>query len=138
MAYLKKIQKIKNLKKEVTIGIVGKYFETGSFTLMDSYISVIESVKHAAFSQNRKAKISWISSGEFEKNPATLEELKSYDGIIVPGGFGNRGVEGKIKAIEYCRKNFVFINRRRGVFRVDGREGAAGRGGPGMNEMILF
>ncbi|MDP1890001.1 MAG: CTP synthase, partial [Gemmatimonadaceae bacterium] len=56
---------IKNSPKIVNIGIVGKYFETGSFTLMDSYISVIESIKHAAFSQNRKAKISWLSSEEF-------------------------------------------------------------------------
>jgi CTP synthase len=75
--------------------------------LMDSYISVIESVKHAAFSQNRKANISWISSEDFEKNPNALKELEEYDGIIIPGGFGNRGIEGKIKAIEYCRKNKI-------------------------------
>ena len=101
------VKLIKNHPKIVEIGIVGKYFETGSFTLMDSYISVIEAVKHAAFSQNRKAKISWISSEEFEKNSKSLKELKKFAGIIVPGGFGNRGVEGKIKAIEYCRKNKI-------------------------------
>jgi len=93
--------------KEVNIGIVGKYFETGSFTLMDSYISVLEAVKHAAFSQKRKAKIDWISAEDFEKDPKALVKLKKYDGIIVPGGFGNRGVEGKIKAIEYVRKNKI-------------------------------
>jgi CTP synthase len=101
------VKLIRNHPKEVKIGIVGKYFESGKFTLMDSYISVIESIKHAAFSQNRKADISWISSEDFEKNSESLKDLKEYDGIIVPGGFGNRGIEGKIKAIEYCRKNKI-------------------------------
>ncbi|MGA2417643.1 MAG: CTP synthase [Candidatus Staskawiczbacteria bacterium] len=101
------VKLIRNHPKEVKIGIVGKYFESGKFTLMDSYISVIESIKHAAFSQNRKANISWISSENFEKDPKSLEELDKYDGIVVPGGFGNRGIEGKIKAIEYCRKNKI-------------------------------
>ncbi|MCX6719935.1 MAG: CTP synthase [Candidatus Staskawiczbacteria bacterium] len=101
------VKLIRNHPKEVKIGIVGKYFETGHFTLMDSYISVIESIKHAAFSHNRKAEISWISSEDFEKDSTALKELNNYDGIIVPGGFGNRGVEGKILAIEYCRKNKI-------------------------------
>ena len=101
------VKLIRNHPKTVEIGIVGKYFESGHFTLMDSYISVIEAIKHAAFSQNRKANISWISSEDFEKNTESLGELKKYAGIIVPGGFGNRGIEGKIKAIEYCRKNKI-------------------------------
>ncbi len=101
------VKLIRNHPKEVKIGIVGKYFESGKFTLMDSYISVIESVKHAAFSQGRKAEITWLSSQDFEKDSASLKELNKYDGIIIPGGFGNRGVEGKIKAIEYCRKNKI-------------------------------
>jgi len=101
------VKLIRNHPKEVKIGIVGKYFESGKFTLMDSYISVLESIKHASFSQNRKAEISWLSSEDFEKNPETLKELNKYDGIIVPGGFGNRGVEGKIKVIEYCRINKI-------------------------------
>ncbi|MEK7562505.1 MAG: CTP synthase, partial [Patescibacteria group bacterium] len=99
------VKLIRNKPKIVEIGIVGKYFESGHFTLMDSYISIIEAVKHAAFSQNRKAKIFWISAEDFEKDSKTLNELRKYAGIIVPGGFGNRGVEGKIKAIGYCRKN---------------------------------
>ncbi|OGZ74716.1 MAG: CTP synthase [Candidatus Staskawiczbacteria bacterium RIFCSPLOWO2_01_FULL_37_25b] len=101
------VKLIRNHPKEVKIGIVGKYFESGKFTLMDSYISVIESIKHAAFSQNRKADISWISAENFEKNLESLKELKKFDGIIIPGGFGNRGIEGKIRAIEYCRKNKI-------------------------------
>ena len=98
---------INNTPEPVEIGIVGKYFESGKFTLMDSYISVLESIKHACYSQKRKPHITWVSAEEFEKNPASLKDLKKFDGIIVPGGFGNRGVEGKIKAVEYCRVNKI-------------------------------
>ncbi|OGZ70181.1 MAG: CTP synthase [Candidatus Staskawiczbacteria bacterium RIFCSPLOWO2_01_FULL_33_9] len=103
----KLVKMINNSPLPVEIGIVGKYFESGHFTLMDSYISVIEAIKHSAFFFHRKAKITWISAEDFEKNPKTLSILKKFDGIIVPGGFGNRGVEGKIKVIEYCRKNKI-------------------------------
>jgi len=98
---------IKAVKTPVKIGIVGKYFETGKFTLMDSYISVIEAVKHACWFNKRKPEIHWLSSEEYEKNPRLLKELKEFDGVIVPGGFGSRGIEGKIKAIEFCRKNKI-------------------------------
>jgi len=103
----KLIKTTKIAKKPVKIGVVGKYFETGKFTLMDSYISVIEAIKHAAWFYKRKPEIHWLSAGEYEKNPKTLQELKKYDGIIVPGGFGSRGIEGKIKAIEFCRKQKI-------------------------------
>ena len=99
--------KIRRLKKQVKIGIVGKYFNTGEFTLADSYISVIESIKHASWSLGFMPEISWLNSETYEKNPRSLAELSHYQGIIVPGGFGARGVEGKIKAIEYCRKNKI-------------------------------
>ena len=99
--------KIKNLNKTVEIGIVGKYFNTGDFILADSYISVIEAIKHAAWANNRKPIIKWINAEEYEKNPAKLKELKKLNGVIIPGGFGSRGVEGKIKAIEYLRKNKI-------------------------------
>ena len=99
--------KIKNLDKTIEIGIVGKYFNTGDFVLADSYISVIEAIKHAAWANNRKPIIKWINSEEYEKNPAKLKELKKLNGVIIPGGFGSRGVEGKIKAIEYLRKNKI-------------------------------
>lgn len=101
------VKTIKNAQKTVEIGIVGKYFKTGEFTLTDSYISVIEAIKHAAYSLKRKPKISWLSAEKYEKNPALVKELRKYDGIIIPGGFGTRGIEGKIKAIEFCRKNKV-------------------------------
>jgi CTP synthase len=101
------IKTIKGVKKKVKIGIVGKYFETGDFTLSDSYISVIEAVKHASWLNKCKPEMTWLSSEVYEKNSAKLSELKNYDGIIVPGGFGSRGIEGKIKAAGYCRKNKI-------------------------------
>jgi len=85
--------------------IVGKYFDIGDFTLEDSYISVIEAVKHASAANNCRAEIVWIDSKRFEKEPSTLAGLKQFDGIIVPGGFGSSGVEGKISAIRFCREN---------------------------------
>jgi len=98
---------IKKTKEKVNIGIVGKYFATGDFTLADSYISVIEAIKHAAWLNGRQPVLCWINSEEFEKDSNKLAELKKYDGIIVPGGFGSRGVEGKISAIKYCRENNI-------------------------------
>ncbi|MFA5871151.1 MAG: CTP synthase [Parcubacteria group bacterium] len=101
------VQNVKLSKKPLRIGIVGKYFGTGDFVLSDAYISVIESVKHACYKNHRKPAIEWINSEEFEKSPSKLKNLKKYSGIIVPGGFGERGIEGKIKAIEFCRINKI-------------------------------
>ncbi|MBZ9569388.1 CTP synthase [Patescibacteria group bacterium] len=98
---------IKTAKKIVKVGMVGKYFKTGKFTLMDSYISIIEAIKHASWFHKRIPEIHWLSAEKYERDPKKLQELKKYDGIIVPGGFGRRGVEGKIKAIEYCRKKKI-------------------------------
>lgn len=100
-------EKIKNPKDKVKIGIAGKYFGTGDFVLSDSYISVIEAIKHACYKHNLKPEIDWINSEWFEKEPEKIEMLKNFDGIVVPGGFGSRGIEGKIKAIEYCRENKI-------------------------------
>lgn len=101
------IKDIKNPKGQVKIGIIGKYFNSGDYILTDSYISVIESVKHAAYACKVKPIIEWLDSDVYEKDASKLAELKSLDGVIVPGGFGNRGIEGKILAIEYCRKNKI-------------------------------
>jgi CTP synthase len=101
------VKNIKNSTSPVKIGIVGKYFDTGNFTLADSYISVIEAIKHAAWSLKRRPEITWLSAENYEKDPAVLEELKNFDGIIVPGGFGKRGVEGKIATIKYVRENNI-------------------------------
>ena len=99
------VKKIKSSRKAVKIGIIGKYFDSGKFTLADSYISVIEAVKHASWSLNYQPEIVWLNAESYEKDPAKFEELKNFDGIVVPGGFGKRGVEGKILAIKYAREN---------------------------------
>jgi len=101
------VKVIKNTKKTVKIGIVGKYFKTGRFTLMDSYISVIEAIKHACYFLKRKPEIFWLSAENYEKIPEAVKDLKKYNGIIVPGGFGTRGIEGKIKVIKFCRENKI-------------------------------
>jgi len=101
------IAKIRKLDKKVKIGIVGKYFDIGAFKLSDSYISVIEAVKHAAWNNNVRPEIEWIDSKIFEKQPRKILNLKKVDGIIVPGGFGLSGVEGKISTIKYARENKI-------------------------------
>ncbi len=105
--WINAVSKIKKLKKEIKIGIVGKYFNTGDFTLADSYISVIEAIKHAAWSLNYKPILTWLNAEDYEKNPEKIEEIKKFNGIIVPGGFGKRGVDGKINAIKFCRINKI-------------------------------
>ncbi len=105
--WIRLARKIKSLRKTVSIGIVGKYFNTGDFMLSDSYISVIESIKHASWNLGFQPKISWLDAEEYERDPKKLRELLRYDGIIVPGGFGSRGVEGKISAVEYVRKHKI-------------------------------
>lgn len=101
------LKNIRQSKKSVTIGIAGKYFETGSFTLSDSYLSVIEALKHAAAAERRYPELVWLNTEEFERDPKKLEDLRNFDGIVIPGGFGGRGVEGKIRVAEFCRKNKI-------------------------------
>lgn len=101
------VQRIHVEQKPVRIGIVGKYFTTGNFVLSDVYLSVIESVKHACWYHNRKPELSWLNPEEYEQNPKRVRELSRFDGVIIPGGFGTRGVEGKIKAVEYLRKKKI-------------------------------
>ena len=88
-------------EKSVKIAIVGKYIK-----LEDSYISVIESLHHAGFSNNINVKIELVDSETINKENSK-EKLKDFDGIVVPGGFGNRGIEGKIETIKYARENKV-------------------------------
>ncbi len=108
LVQLKKLVKtIATAKKEVKIGVVGKYFNTGEFVLADSYISVIEALKHASWHFKRKPKLVWLDSEEYEKDPKRLEELSEFDGVLIPGGFGTRGIEGKILAIQYVRENKI-------------------------------
>lgn len=95
------IERIKRLKDSVTISLVGKYVE-----LHDAYISVCESLKFAGYAINKKININWVNSEDLnEENSKDL--LVNSDGIIVPGGFGNRGIEGKKLAIKYARVNKI-------------------------------
>ncbi|NCS71751.1 MAG: CTP synthase [Candidatus Magasanikbacteria bacterium] len=95
------------VKKEVKIAVVGKYFGTGDYTLTDSYISVIEALKHASWYNNCKPVLDWIDSEDFETDPKSVKKLSAYDGILVPGGFGSRGIEGIISAITYAREKEI-------------------------------
>lgn len=88
-----------SLMHSLRIGIVGKYVE-----LHDAYMSVKESIVHAALHHSRDVEIVWIHSGELEKNQR-LDELRTLDGMVVPGGFGHRGIEGKIAAARFAREN---------------------------------
>jgi len=97
---------VKSFKKTVKIGIVGKYFDTGDFVLSDAYISVIEALKFSAYSLGVKAELEWINSKSFERG-ADVNALSKYAGILVPGGFGETGIEGKIKAIQFARENKI-------------------------------
>lgn len=99
--------KIAGATDELKIGVVGKYFSTGDFVLSDAYISVLEAIKHAAAENGVKAKVDWLNSEEYEKNPDSISELSDYNGLLIPGGFGSRGIEGKIKVIEYARTNNI-------------------------------
>jgi len=100
-------KKVHSSTVPVKIAVVGKYFDTGNFVLTDAYISVIEALKHSAYSIGRKPELTWINSKDFEKGEKDVSILKEFDGILVPGGFGESGIEGKIKAIEYAREHKI-------------------------------
>lgn len=95
------VEKIKKPKKRVTIGLVGKYVE-----LHDAYLSVVEALSHGGLVHDAEVRVKWISAMEVRKDRAK-EIFEDVDGILVPGGFGERGVEGKIEAISYARENNI-------------------------------
>ena len=96
---------IKNWPETVKIAMVGKYFTTGSFSLIDSYVSVVEALKHASWKIGTNIEFGWIDSEKIEKDG--IDILKDFDGIVVPQGWGKRGTEGKIEAIKYARENNI-------------------------------
>ena len=99
------VKATKSANKKVHLGIVGKYFSTGDFCLADSYISVIEAIKHAAVVNKCQPELHWINAEDIEKKGVKI--LKQLNGVIVPQGWGSRGAEGKIKTVKYCRENKV-------------------------------
>lgn len=94
------LDRVHNPQREVTVGIVGKYID-----LQDAYLSVAEAIRHAAFAHHAKANIKWITSDDCETDAAG--QLGELDAIVVPGGFGVRGIEGKIAAVSYAREKKV-------------------------------
>lgn len=90
----------------VKIGIVGKYFDTGDFVLSDAYLSIIEALKFSGAELGVKPQITWLNAKDYEKGK-DVESLSEYDGILVPGGFGETGIEGKLKAIQYAREHKI-------------------------------
>ncbi len=103
---ISKVSRINGHTKAPKIAVVGKYYETGSFKLSDVYVSVVESLKHAAWYNGVRPDLHWVSSITVEKDGAK-KVLDGFDGIVVPGGFGSRGTEGMIQTIEYARENKI-------------------------------
>lgn len=101
------VEKVHNGNGTVRIGVVGKYFDTGDFVLSDAYISVIEALKFSAYTQGVKPQIDWLNAKKYQDDPESIKELANYDGILVPGGFGETGIEGKIAAIKFARENKI-------------------------------
>lgn len=94
---------LKKYERKVTIAVVGKYV-----ALQDAYISITESLRHAAVANEAELEIKWINAEEIEAESTDIDQVMAdVDGILVPGGFGNRGIEGKIKAIQYAREHKV-------------------------------
>jgi len=106
-AWKKKTTKMKKITKSLDIGIVGKYFKSGKFDLKDSYVSVLEAINHAAWELGYNANIHWIVADELEKNRKLEKEILKMNGLIVPQGWGSRGAEGKIRAIQIVRENKI-------------------------------
>ncbi len=101
------VENIENPKQTIKIAIVGKYLDIGNYTLKDSYISINEALTHAIANFSIGLDIDWLDSKFFEKHPETIETLKKYKGVIVPGGFGESGVDGKMMVIRFLRENNI-------------------------------
>src|SRR5450756_325974 len=95
------VEKIKSLRDEIKIAVVGKYVD-----LPDAYISIVESLNAAGFKHGVKVEIVWVASDTL-RDKKSCEKLKDVHGVLVPGGFGVRGIEGKIIAIQYARENGI-------------------------------
>ena len=111
-AWVNFANKVKNTKDTVDIAIVGKYFNTGDFVLTDAYVSVLEAIKYSAYSLGVKPVIHTVNARDYENEKGgnkkiDFSALDQYDGIIVPGGFGETGIEGKLAVIRYAREKKI-------------------------------
>lgn len=105
-AWKRFVAKSKNGQDTVKIAVVGKYFNSGDFLLADVYLSVLEAIKYSAYQLGLKPSISYLSAQDFA-DKKRCKELAKYDGVLVPGGFGTTGIDGKLNVIEYARKNGI-------------------------------
>ncbi len=105
--FVNKRQRSRKEGKKIKIAVVGKYFDTGEFVLSDAYLSVIEAIKYSSYKNGVDPELTWINSKKYDKSPRAVSELGAYDGIIVPGGFGEKGIEGKISVIKFARENKI-------------------------------
>ncbi|MCA9368229.1 CTP synthase [Candidatus Kaiserbacteria bacterium] len=105
-AWKRFVAKSKGGRDTVKIAVVGKYFNSGDFLLADVYLSVLEAIKYSAYQLGLKPSISYLSSQDFA-DKKRCKELSKYDGILVPGGFGTTGIDGKLNVIEYARKHGI-------------------------------
>lgn len=105
----KAVERVISPSKFIRIAMIGKYLNIGDFQLKDSYISINEALKHAGAKNDVKVDIEWIDSKEFEDNLdiKQTERFKKFHGILIPGGFGSSGIDGKISAIKYARENNI-------------------------------
>lgn len=101
------LEKMRKAEGTLPIAVVGKYFNSGDFVLSDVYISVLEALKTAGYWNGVKVEISYLSSQDFESGKLALTELDKYAGVLIPGGFGATGIEGKIKVVEYVRMHKI-------------------------------
>lgn len=95
------VEALRHPNKEVTIALVGKYIQ-----LHDAYLSVVEALKHGGIASHANVHLKWVDS-ELVTEENVAEYLSDVDGVLVPGGFGNRGIEGMITAIRYARENKI-------------------------------
>ena len=105
-AWKRFVRQSKNTGQTVKIAVVGKYFNSGDFILSDVYISILEAIKFSAYKLGLMPQITYLSAADFT-DKKQLKELKKYDGVLVPGGFGSTGIEGKLNVIEYVRKQKI-------------------------------
>src|SRR3989338_1295992 len=104
------VRRLEQPQKRVNIAMVCKYVDNGNYHIADSYISVNEALKHAGAHLHAGVSITWLDAKTFEQHPEQVAMLKQFDGVLVPGGFGATGVEGKMMAIQYAREqNIPFL-----------------------------
>ncbi|MDR3551383.1 MAG: CTP synthase [Candidatus Babeliales bacterium] len=106
-AWQKLVAAIQKPERTITIAIVGKYLTSGDYSMTDSYVSIYQALTHAGAQQNCGVMIKWLDAQIFETDPSSCDQLKAVDGVIIPGGFGASGVEGKMKVIEYVRTHNI-------------------------------